>query len=472
LTVTKAFIFRIATQHNGKRRRFCCQRFMNSSTNSSIHKLKMVQYFYTILNFIKSRGVRVSRPDVNYQTSLLNIISFFSALGAFGVFLTSFFYKDLIYSAITLYITVYFSSIPLLHHFTTVEKTRLFYALATPIWYCGSQLLIGGYFGQDIAFGGTAVIVYLFFKEQPALRNQLIAYNVILFILTSIYITVYQPLLGTIEYPFDELVVAFLCTGWISIIFFVYDSRLNQIIDDLKGKNKELTQKTHELQRFNYIASHDLKTPLRNIINFIGLIQRVQKKEGQQKLNDYLKYVEANAVQMNNLIESVLEISKIDTVTSPTNVRIIDLSEILEFVKINIKDTTPIDNFRIESNPLPKAFGNEHDFLSLFQQIINNGLKFNQSSEPVVEVFATYNQVDFQIHFKDNGIGIAPQYQEQIFDLFKRLHTHSEYKGSGLGLSLSKKIMLKYNGSINVTSTPNSGATFTLIFPNSMLGHK
>lgn len=431
----------------------------------------MIQYFYTIFNFIKSRGIKESLPDINYQTSLLNIISFFSALGAFGVFLISLIYQDFIYTTITFYITVYFALIPLLHHFTTVENTRLFYAIATPIWYCATQFLVGGYFGQDIAFGGTAVIVYFFLKEQAILRNQLIAYNFILFTFSSLYISFYPPILGTIEYRFDELVVAYMCTGWISIIIFVYDSQVNQIIQDLKEKNKELTQKTHELQRFNYIASHDLKTPLSNIINFIGLIKRAQKKENQQELNDYLMYVESNAIQMNDLIEGVLEISKIDYVSNPTNVSVIDLNEILELVKTIIKENNLVNKIHIKSSPLPKTIGNEHDFLSLFQKIIHNGLKFNQSTEPVIEVFTTYKEANFQIHFKDNGIGIDPQYQEQIFDLFKKLHNQSKFKGSGLGLSLSKKIMLKYNGSISVTSTPNLGATFTLTFPNNVLSH-
>jgi len=430
----------------------------------------MIQYFYTIFKFIKSRGVKESRPDVNYQTSLLNLISFFSALGAFSVFLISLLHNDFVYTTITFCITVFFLLIPLLHHYTTVEVTRLYYALATPIWYCSTQLLIGGYFGQGIAFGGTVVIVYLFFKEQPSLRNKLIAYNAILFTLSSLYITVYQPVLRTIDYPFDELVVAFMSTGWISIIFFVYDSRLNKIIDNLREKNKELTQKTTELQKFNYIASHDLKTPLLSIINFIGLIKQAQKKE-DQKLNTYLMYVESNAIQMNELIEGVLEISKIDYIDSPTKVKVVDLNKTLELAKMAMKEITSFDKICIDSSPLPKAIGNEHDFLSLFQKIIHNGFKFNQSAEPIIKVYATYNQADFQIHFKDNGIGIAPQYQEQIFDLFKKLHIQAEYKGSGLGLSLAKKIMLKYNGTISVTSTPNMGATFTLTFPNNILSN-
>ncbi len=237
-----------------------------------------MKFFYTIFKFIETRGVKEDLANENYLTSLLNGISFFTFLGGFGLLLVSIFYQDYIYSAIILYISLYFGLIPVLHHFTTIKHTRLFYALGAPLWYSGAQLLVGGYFGQGIAAGGTILVVYFIFKQQVSLRNKLIIYNLILFIATSLYITYHQPLLGKIDYPFDELVVTLMCIGWISIVFFVYDLRLNKTIDILKQKNQELTQKTQELKRFNYIASHDLKTPLRNITNFIGLINREQKK--------------------------------------------------------------------------------------------------------------------------------------------------------------------------------------------------
>jgi len=425
--------------------------------------------FHSIFNFIKTRGVQEHLSNENHITRLLNITSLISFVGAVGVFTLSLIYQNYFFTGLTLYISVFFTLIPILHHFTTIKTTRLFYALATPLWYCGAQLLVGGYFGQDIAAGGTALVVYLLFKDQPSLRNKLIFFNLFLFTLSSLYITFYQPLFGIIEFPFDELVVTFICIGWMSIVFFVYDTRLNKIIHTLKNKNKELTQKTVELKRFNYIASHDLKAPLGNIMNFAKLMKLEQQKDNSSKVSLFLNYIESNAHQMNDLIEDVLELSSIEYILNPTDVKLLDLNEVLKIVLASMKEEIDSKKGIITSNPLPSVMGNQHDFFSIFHKIIHNGLKFNNSAAPTIAIHATYHQEDFKLHFKDNGIGIPVQHQEQIFELFKKLHTQTEYVGSGLGLSISQKIMSKYNGTISVESTPDKSSTFTLTFPNSML---
>ncbi len=172
---------------------------------------------------------------------------------------------------------------------------------------------------------------------------------------------------------------------------------------------------------------------------------------------------------MSDLIEGVLEVSRIDYISNPTNVKIIDLNEVFKLTLSIMEEYILSKKAIIKSNPLPKIYGNKQDFLSIFQKITYNGLNFNHSFIPSVNIYPTYHQEYFQIHFKDNGIGISAEYYEQIFELFKKLHNHSEFKGSGLGLSLSKKIISKYNGTISVESTPGLSSIFTLTLPNSML---
>lgn len=424
-----------------------------------------MRFINKIFNFIKNRGVSDSHVEENHLTSLLNIISFLSFLGAFSVFLISFYYQDYVYTAITLYITIYFLLIPVLHHFTSIENARLFYGVMTPFWYCGAQLLVGGYFGQDIAAGGTALIVYLIYKEQVPLRNKLLLFNFLLFTLTSLYISFYEPLLGTFEYPLDELMVAYICIGWISIIFFFYDSKLNNIIETLKTKNVELTQKTSELKQFNFIASHDLKNPLTNIINFAGLL----KLQDPDNFNEYLSFIKSNAALMNNLIEGVVEVSNTDYVSSPKEVVELNLNTIAKLVVGNMEEEIQLKKAIVKFDSLPQILGDANDFLSVFQKLIHNGIKFNQSAIPTININATFQEDFFKIHFKDNGIGIQHEYHQQIFGFFKKLHNQTKYTGAGLGLSLCQKIILKYKGTIDLESTPNKSSTFSLVLPNDLL---
>ena len=127
--------------------------------------------------------------------------------------------------------------------------------------------------------------------------------------------------------------------------------------------------------------------------------------------------------------------------------------------EINSKNAT------IQTVTLPYFYCNSIEISSVFQNLIQNSLKYNESTTPLVQLTTTFTDTHFKIHFKDNGIGISPEYHEQIFEFFKRLHTSIEYPGTGLGLGLCKKIIEKYNGSIEIESVLSEYSIFTIILP-------
>jgi signal transduction histidine kinase/multidrug efflux pump subunit AcrA (membrane-fusion protein) len=235
--------------------------------------------------------------------------------------------------------------------------------------------------------------------------------------------------------------------------------------EELVHTNKKLEQSNAELERFAYIASHDLKSPLRNIISFANLIDRKLPKPQDKDLKEYLRFVTENAAQMNVLIQDVLEFSCIDTDASNLRKEKVDLNDTLMLAIQNLQEDIQQSNAEIFVTKLPSFYANSVHFLQVFQNIIGNAIKYNQAEQPKVEISHQTSGNQHIIMFKDNGIGIATQYHEQIFEMFKRLHTRDEYKGTGIGLAICKKIVYSLNGRIWLESEVGKGSTFYLSIP-------
>ncbi len=361
-------------------------------------------------------------------------------------------------------VTVTYSVMIILHHFNLVEQAKLYFTAVIPFWYVITIVSIGGYFSQSISAAATIVITYLMYRNQIKLRNGLLIYNILLYILPTLYINFFGPIFGVHDYPIDEIVVFLLCIGWISIVFYIYEGKTQDYIDSLELKNKELNQKTLELERFTYIASHDLKSPLRNITSFLNLIKRNVAKGDHENLHEYIEYAETGAMQMNELITGVLEVSKINTTVEASS-SLIDLNSTLKKALFNIKKDIDDKNAKVQAGKLPFFFCNEADFVIIFQNIIQNGIKYNKSEIPIITITNSQQEDFLLIEIKDNGIGIAKEYQEQIFEFFKRLHTSNEFQGTGLGLGLVKKLVEKYDGKIEVKSQEGEYSNFRIVLP-------
>ncbi len=232
---------------------------------------------------------------------------------------------------------------------------------------------------------------------------------------------------------------------------------------ELKTFNVKLEQSNSELERFAYIASHDLKSPLRNVISFLNLIERKLKNPSDPSIKEYLRFATDNARHMYNLIQDVLEYSKIDQ--NDASLDEVDLNESLMLVLRNLKDQMQFKNAVVFAQALPTIEANSVHILQLFQNLISNGIKYNNSRTPKVILSHRMDSKNHVFSVIDNGIGISKSYHKQIFQMFNRLHTKEEYPGTGIGLALCKKIIDSLGGEIWLESAPGRGTTFFFSLP-------
>jgi signal transduction histidine kinase len=250
-----------------------------------------------------------------------------------------------------------------------------------------------------------------------------------------------------------------------------HNSILERRVEEGKAALKEYAQKleksNRELTDFAHVASHDLKAPIRGILSFSQLFERRNKDKFDDTDREFFNYIKNNAAYSSRLIEDLLNYSKIDkNLDEPES---IDLNKTLNLMKMNILSVSPDKNIHFEIQHLPMMRGHRTLVTQLFQNLINNGLKYNKNERPTVTIGCEMNKRGVQQFFiKDNGIGIAAEHQERIFSMFHRLHNQTEYEGTGIGLAFCKRIVQIYGGSIWVESEEGKGSTFHFSLPNAV----
>ncbi len=251
---------------------------------------------------------------------------------------------------------------------------------------------------------------------------------------------------------------------------YLYEKRIGEVLNNVQEKQREiqeqntaLTQANEDLSFYASMASHDLKSPLRNISSFIGLIKRKLKNYEDPDVKEYLNFVNTSANQMAYLIEDVLEYSKIGS--ADDDKQPVNLEDTLLKVKNNLRRFLEEKNAIILNDPLPIIEGYKTQVQLLMQNIIENGLKYNQSEVPTIQISYVNDEKWHCFTFKDNGIGIEETYFNRIFGMFKRLHNTTEYKGSGVGLAICKKIVARHKGEITLESTIGKGSSFIISLP-------
>ena len=231
----------------------------------------------------------------------------------------------------------------------------------------------------------------------------------------------------------------------------------------LKRKTEELQRVNRELEHFAYVASHDLREPLRKISNFTELLADRYRGQLDEKADKYIWFVVDGAKRMDRLIEDLLAYSRagraelIWEATSAEQVVRLAVSDLEKFLEENSAKVTYSDLPIIQVNPVQLG--------QLMRNLIQNAVKFRGEESPCVHVSAQKTGNEWVFSVIDNGIGIDPQYWERIFGIFQRLHTRSEQTGTGIGLAISKKIVEHHGGRIWVESEPGKGSTFHFTLP-------
>lgn len=226
----------------------------------------------------------------------------------------------------------------------------------------------------------------------------------------------------------------------------------------LKHRADELAASNVELERFAYIASHDMQEPLRMITSFLQLFKKKYEDQIDETAEQYIHFAVDGADRMKKLIMDLLEYSRVGS--NKDDLEEIDTNMLLKEV-INVF-MTRIDELQAEIviNPLPVIKANKVQLFQLFQNLIGNALKYHSGEAALVEISGWEEENDFVFSVRDNGIGIKPVFFEKIFVLFQRLHHKTEYSGTGIGLAICKKIVDRHGGKIWVTSEPGNGSCF------------
>lgn len=228
-----------------------------------------------------------------------------------------------------------------------------------------------------------------------------------------------------------------------------------------------LKTSNQDLEQFVYIASHDLKEPLRMIVSYAQLLKRFHKDDLNAQGVEFLDYMVEGATRMNTLIQDLLVYSQTDKVDVRANYKKIDCNEVLEVVyknlELSIKETKA--DIQVEQS-LPIVKGQFSQIVQLFQNLISNAIKFRyQDKIPIIKIKVQHVYPNYIFSIKDNGIGIHPDFQDKIFSVFKRLHNRSQYEGTGIGLAICKKTIEKMGGQLWVESEEGKGATFFFTLP-------
>jgi PAS domain S-box-containing protein len=238
----------------------------------------------------------------------------------------------------------------------------------------------------------------------------------------------------------------------------LHEDLLRQSETDLEIKNKQLEQKNKELEQFAYIASHDMQEPLRTTSSFVELLQQQYQGRLDEKADKYLTFIAQSSDRMKVLIKDLLDYSRIGRKKELAEVDCnIMLDEVLADLGTAINET----GAEIKTGQLPVISGYQTEIKQLFQNLIMNAIKFRKKNiSPQIKISAENIPGFWLFAFKDNGIGIEEKHNERIFEIFQRLHTRTEYEGSGIGLAHSKKIVELHSGRIWVESEFGQGATF------------
>ncbi len=237
----------------------------------------------------------------------------------------------------------------------------------------------------------------------------------------------------------------------------------------LRLKNEEirhyvikLERSNNELKQFAHVASHDLREPLRMISSYMGLLQRSLNGGITEQQNEFIGFALDGAKRMEQLIIDLLRLAKVDANPRMEKVK---LQSVVDEVKMNLEMLMKDKNAMIISSELPEIIADRTMMLQLFQNIIGNGIKYNQSGQPTIKVKCVYKGSEMEISISDNGIGIPEQFRERVFEIFKRLHNAQEYSGSGIGLAICRKIVESMNGRITIDENPQGGTIFRINFP-------
>ena len=252
--------------------------------------------------------------------------------------------------------------------------------------------------------------------------------------------------------------------GESGVLVFAEDiSSRKRADEELRRSHDELKRSNTELEQFAYVASHDLQEPLRMVSSYMQFIERRYKGQLDADADDFIGYAVDGAKRMRMLIRDLLEYSRVGTHGKTFGP--VDCETLLDRVISHLQLLIEENGATVTHDQLPMVIGDGDQLARVFQNLINNALKFRKDCPPYIHVSVESNNNEWHFSVSDNGIGIDPQYADRIFVIFQRLHSNAEYPGTGIGLAICKKIVERHAGRIWVRSEQGEGATFIFTIP-------
>ena len=236
-----------------------------------------------------------------------------------------------------------------------------------------------------------------------------------------------------------------------------------QVEEDLAKKVDELARSNADLEQFAYVASHDLQEPLRMVAAYTQLLAERYKGKLDENADKFIGYASEGALRMQVLIQDLLAYSRVGRSGSPSGS--VDCNAVVEEVRQSLAAAVQESGAVVTYADLPAVWADRTQIAQLFQNLIGNAIKFRGKEPPVISVQAKKEDEHWLFSVTDNGIGIGPEYAENIFVVFQRLHTRTEYAGNGIGLAICKKIVERCGGRIWMESQAGCGSAFKFTMP-------
>ena len=270
---------------------------------------------------------------------------------------------------------------------------------------------------------------------------------------------------GTLNWGETSVTPHLNSNGDIDSFFYLSTDITDRVIAEqaLEESVQAHQQSNEDLQQFANIVSHDMQEPLRMVSSFVTLLSRKYGDKLDDSAGQYINYAVEGAERMQDLLEGLLEFSRVQTHGEPFSD--LALTGAVEAAVNNLAMLIEDTGAEIIIDPLATVKGDKTQLMQVFQNLIANAIKFCKEPPPEIHISATQEENSLSIAVTDRGIGIDPKNFERVFQIFQRLHARQEYEGTGVGLAVCKRIMERHNGTISVQSEPGQGSTFTLKFP-------
>jgi signal transduction histidine kinase len=233
--------------------------------------------------------------------------------------------------------------------------------------------------------------------------------------------------------------------------------------EELKKTVADLERSNKELQQFAYVASHDLQEPLRVVASYVQLLSHRYKGQLDSDADDFINYAVEGVTRLQRQINDLLAFSRVRT--KGREFKKIDCAHALDRGIANLQIAIEENSAVVTNDSLPRVNADESQIVKLFQNLIDNAIKFRSNKPPRVHISAKKKGKEWLFSVRDNGIGIDPQYAERIFVIFQRLHEREKYPGTGIGLAICKRIVERHGGRIWMESKPGKGSTFFFTIP-------